>query len=71
MWRGNLLHRMKEVCGAISRLMKDKLIVGRTEPSFEFIYNIYTKMYTFFDIIGSQVRCYNILYLLSLIVTMY
>ena len=23
-----LLHRMKEVCGATSRIMKDKLIVG-------------------------------------------
>ena len=28
MMRQILLHRMKEVCGAASRMMKDKLIVG-------------------------------------------
>ena len=28
MMRRKLLHRMKEVCGSTSRMMKDKLIVG-------------------------------------------
>ena len=28
MMRRKLLHRMKEVCGATSRMMKDELIVG-------------------------------------------
>ena len=28
MMRRKLLHRMKEVCGATSRIMKDELIVG-------------------------------------------
>ena len=28
MMRQKLLHRMKEVCGATSRIMKDELIVG-------------------------------------------
>ena len=28
MMRRKLLHRMKEECGATSRIMKDKLIVG-------------------------------------------
>ena len=31
MMRRKLLHRMKEVCGATSRMMKDKLLVGEHE----------------------------------------
>ena len=31
MVRRTLLHRMKEVCGATSRMMKDKLIVGENQ----------------------------------------
>ena len=37
MMRRKLLHTMKEVCGATSHMMKDKLIVGEhqvTEPGF-------------------------------------
>ena len=31
MIRQKLLHRMKAVCGATSRMMKDKLIVGENQ----------------------------------------
>ena len=33
MMRRKLLHRMKEVCGATSRMMKDELIVGERTDS--------------------------------------
>ena len=72
MMRRKLLHRMKEVCGATSRIMKDELIVGEHQADgtqLLFIYS-YTFMYIYFAI-PSQVRCYCILYLLSFIVTMY
>ena len=46
MMRQKLLHRMKGMCGATSRMMKDKLIVENikwTEPGFKFIFiYIYT-----------------------------
>ena len=43
MMRQKLLHRMKEVCGATSHMMKDELIVGEhqvdgTRLLFIFIY---------------------------------
>ena len=31
MMRRKLLHKMKEVCGATSRMMKDELIVGEQQ----------------------------------------
>ena len=76
MMRRNLLHRMKEVCGATSRMMKDELIVGEhrvdgTRLLFIFIFIFIHRSIHFFAILASQVRCYCILYLLSFIVTMY
>ena len=77
MMRRKLLHRMKEVYGATSRILKDELIVGEHQVDgtrlliYIYIY-IYTQMNFFFvAILTSQVRCYCILYLLSFIVTMY
>ena len=63
MWQ-NLLHKMKEVCGVTSHMVKDELTVGIikwTEPGFNLC----------FATLASQVRCYCILFLLSFIATMY
>ena len=49
MMRRNLLHRMKEVCRATSRMMKDKLIVGEHRVNgtrLLFIY-LYIDVYIF------------------------
>ena len=76
MMRQKLLHRMKEVCGATSRIMKDELIVGEHQVDrtrlliYIYILYLYIDVY-FFAILMSQVRCYCILYLLSFIFTMY
>ena len=74
MMRLKLLHRMKEVCGATSHMMKDEFIEGEHQvdgTQISIIY-IYTKMYLKnLPIFASQLRCYCILYLLSFIVTMY
>ena len=66
MMRRKLLHRMKEVCGATSRMMKDELIVGehQVDGTRLFIH----RCINFFAILVSQVRCYCNLYLLSFIV---
>ena len=47
MMRQKLLHRMKEVCGAISHMMKDELIVGehQVDGTWLLIY-IYIYIYT-------------------------
>ena len=37
MMRQKLLHRMKEVCGATSRMMKDELIVGNRCETVSFM----------------------------------
>ena len=76
MMRQKLLHRMKGMCGATSRMMKDELIVGKhqVDGTWLLIY-IYIYLYiiciNFFAILVSQVRCHCNLYLLSFIVTMY
>ena len=74
MIRRKLLHRMKEVCGATSRMM-DELIVGEHKvDGTQLLIYIYIYLYIdvyFFVILTSQVRCYCILYLHSFIVTMY
>ena len=73
MRRKKLLHRMKKVCGATSRMMKDKLIVGEHQvDGTRLLIYIYTYLYiNLFAILVSQVRCYCNMYLLSFIVTMY
>ena len=41
MMRQKLLHRMRGMCGATSRMMKDELIVGKHQvdgPGFNYIY---------------------------------
>ena len=52
MMRRKLLHRMKEVCEATSRMMKDESIVGEHQVDgtrlLIYIYYIYTYMYNFF-----------------------
>ena len=63
MWQ-NLLHMMKEVCGATSHMVKDELIVGVHQVDG-------TGFNLCFATLASQVRCYCILYLLSIITTMY
>ena len=52
MMRRKLLHRMKEVCGATSRMMKVELIVGEHQVDGTQLL-IYI---TFFAILVSQVR---------------
>ena len=47
MMRLKLLHRMKEVCGATSRMMKDELIVGEHQVDGTRLL-IYTYMYKLF-----------------------
>ena len=69
MMRRKLLHRMKEVCGATSPMMKDELIVEEHQVDGTRLL-IYIDIYTF-AILVSQVRCCCNLYLLSFIVTMY
>ena len=66
MMRRKLLHRMKEVCGATSRMMKDELIVEEHQVD-----GTRLLIYIAFAILVSQVRCYCNLYLLSFIVIMY
>ena len=68
MMRRKLLHRMKELYGATSHMMKDELIVEehQVDGTRLLIYIDIT-----FAILVSQVRCYCNLYLLSFIVTMY
>ena len=65
MMRRKLLHRMKEVCGATSRIM-DELIVGEHQvDGTRLLIYIYIYLYidvVFFAILTSQVRCYCILY---------
>ena len=70
MMRQKLLHRMKEVCGATSHMMKDELIVGEHQVDGTRLL-IYHRCINFFAILVSQVRCYCNLYLLSFIATMY
>ena len=41
MMRRKLLHRMKEVCGATSRMMKDELIVGEHQVDGTRLYFVY------------------------------
>ena len=57
MMRRKLLHRMKEVCGATSHMIKNKLIVVENQVDgtrlLIFIYIYYTYMY-FFAILASQ-----------------
>ena len=57
------------MCGATSRMMKDKLIVEEHQVDGTRLL-IYIDIFTFV-ILVSQVRCYCNLYLLSFIVTMY
>ena len=59
MMRRKLLHRLKEVCGATSRMM-DGIDSGRTSSGRNPDFNL-----NFFAILASQVRCYYILYLLN------
>ena len=43
MTKQKLLHRMKEVCGATSRMMKNELIVGENQvDGTRFLIYIYT-----------------------------
>ena len=51
--RRKLLHRMKEVCGATSRMMKDELIVG--EHQVDGIRLLIYRCLNFFAILVSQV----------------
>ena len=76
MMRQKLLHRMKGICGATSRMMKDELIVGKHQVDrtqlLIYIYILFIhRCINFFAILVSQVRCYCNLFLLSFIVTMY
>ena len=50
MMRQNLLHRMKEVCGATSRIMKDELIVGEHQVDGTRLL-IYIYIYLFIDVV--------------------
>ena len=61
MMRRKLVHRMKEVCGATSHMMKDELIVEEHQVDRTWLL-IYIDIYTF-AILVSQVRCYCNLYL--------
>ena len=58
-----LLHRMKEVCGATSNMMKDELIVG--EHQVDGTRLLYIDVNIFFAILASQVR--SCTYLASLL----
>ena len=75
MMRRKLVHRMKEMCGATSRMMKDKMIVGELQVDgtrlYLYLYIFIHRCIKMFAILASQVRCYCIRYLLSFIVTMY
>ena len=49
MMRQKLLHRMKGMCGATSRMMKDELIVGKHQvDGTRLLIYIYTYVYKFF-----------------------
>ena len=56
MTRRKLLHRMKEVCGATSRMMKDELIVVEHHVDGTWLYFIFIYIYTyvFFAILTLQ-----------------
>ena len=62
MMRRKLLHRMKEVYGSTSHMMKDELIVEEHQVDGTRLLIDIT-----FAILVSQVRCYCNLYLLSFI----
>ena len=49
MMRRKLLHRMKEVCGATSRMMKDELIVGEHQVDGTRLL-IYIYIYLYIDV---------------------
>ena len=49
MMRRKLLHRMKEVCGATSRIMKDELIVGENQVDGTRLL-IYIYIYLYIDV---------------------
>ena len=49
MMRQKLLHRMKEVCGATSHMMKDELIVGEHQVDGTRLL-IYIYIYLYIDV---------------------